>query len=287
MNESIDLETATERTVATEPGPIHYREIGSGPPLVFIHGLLVNGLLWRKVAPLLADGHRCIVPDLPLGGHRTPMKVDADLSPPALANVIGDILDALDLRDVTLVANDTGGALTQILATSRPERIGRLVLTSCDMFDNFLPPVFRPLQWIGSYPSALGMILQSMRSTTIRNSPLGFGWVAKRPIDKRISDLYLHSAIQSARIRHDVAKTLRAIDSRYTVEAARRLTDFNRPTLLAWAREDRVFPADHAVRMAEILPDAAVELIDDSYAFVPEDQPIRLAEAIRAFTDIG
>ena len=278
-----NFERATERTADVGVGTIHYREIGTGDPLVFVHGLLVNGFLWRKVAPLLSKDFRCIVPDLPLGGHRTPMAEDADLSPPGLAKLIGRFMDAIGVDSATLIANDTGGAVTQLLAISQPDRFEKLVLTSCDMFDNFLPPVFRPLQWIGSSPAGLAAVLQPMRVEAIRNSPLGFGYVAKRPIDKRMTDRYLKCALASARIRRDVAKVLRGISPHYTVAAAEQLREFDRPTLLAWAREDRVFPASHAERMASILPDARVELIDDSYAFLPEDQPEELTRVITEF----
>lgn len=283
MTDTAVLEGATERSADTTPGPIHYREVGRGAPLVFIHGLLVNGMLWRKVVPVLADRYRCIVPDLPLGSHRTPMAPEADMSPPGLANTMADFLDALDVRDATLVANDTGGALTQILLTTRPQRVGRVVLTPCDMFENFLPPLFRPLQWIGSNPTALGLILQAMRARAVRNSPLAYGLLVKRPIDGDVSARYLHSALTSPRIRRDTAKILAGIHPRYTLEAARRLADFKKPVLLAWATEDRLFPADHARRMAAILPDARLEAIDDSYSFVPEDQPERLSELIADF----
>ena len=149
---------------ATLPqGTIHYRESGEGEPIVFLHGLLVDGRLWRKVTPLLEDRFRCIVPDLPLGSHTIPMSPDGDLSPPSLAKIVDGFLEALDLESVTLVANDTGGAIGQITAANHPERIGRLVLTNCDAFENFLPPAFRPLQWSARVPGGLTALLQGMR----------------------------------------------------------------------------------------------------------------------------
>jgi pimeloyl-ACP methyl ester carboxylesterase len=266
-----------------DAGPLTYREAGSGEPIVFVHGLLVNGFLWRKIVPRLASRFRCIVPDWPLGSHRTPMTPEADLSPPGLARSIVEFLEALDLHDVTLVANDTGGALTQIAAASGTKRIARMVLTPCDLFDNFLPPLFRPLQWIGGRPAGVFLIAQPMRFEIIRNSPLAFGWLAKRPIEPSVSADYLHSVLESAAVRRDVAKVLKGISPRYTQDAAEKLRDFKGPTLLAWASEDRLFPVDHAHRMANILPNARVELIEDSYSFVPEDQPDRLCTVINDF----
>jgi pimeloyl-ACP methyl ester carboxylesterase len=271
------------RRVELAAGPIHYREWGSGPIIVFVHGLLVNGGLWRKVAPPLAESHRCIVPELPLGSHPEAMKPDADLSPPGLARLIVDFLEALDLDDVTLVANDTGGALSQLVVTSHPQRIGRLVLTPCDAYDNFLPPMFRPLQWAARVPGGLLGFATPLRLAPLRRLPMAFGWLAKRPIDRDASDSYVRPALTDREVRRDVVKVLRGISSRYTLDAAARFSTFTRPVLLAWAREDRFFPLEHARRMAASFPDARLVEIDDSYSFVPEDQPERLATLIAEF----
>ncbi len=123
-------------------GTLHYFERGSGTPIVFVHGLLVNANLWRKVVPRLAPDFRCVALELPLGSHLEPMRADADLEPPALADLIAGAIEAIGLEDVTLVGNDTGGALCQLVVTRRPERIARLVLTSCDYRDAFPPRLF-------------------------------------------------------------------------------------------------------------------------------------------------
>src|SRR3954453_16811432 len=175
------LSRMRETTLQLPQGPVHVRESGEGPPIVFVHGLLADGRLWDDVVAKLSDRHRCIVPDLPLGSHRAALKPDADLSPYGLARVIADVLEALDLDDVTLVANDTGGALSQLVVTRHPERIGRLVLTPCDAFDNFLPPMLRPMQYAGGYvPVALARIRQTMRSDALLRGPLGFGPLVMR-----------------------------------------------------------------------------------------------------------
>src|ERR1700747_844704 len=164
-----------DASVALEQGTIHYRDEGTGRPLVFVHGLLVDGRLWRDVTPPLTGRYRCIVPDWPLGSHRTALNGGGGLPPRGIATLIADFLDALELSDVTIVANDTGGAISQILASERPERLGALVLTNCDCLENFLPPVFRPLQWLASVPGASAAIARAMRSARLRRSPLGFG----------------------------------------------------------------------------------------------------------------
>ncbi|MFL5819287.1 MAG: alpha/beta fold hydrolase [Solirubrobacteraceae bacterium] len=272
-----------QREVRLAEGGIRYREAGSGPPIVFVHGLLVNGLLWRKVIPELAGDFRCVVPDWPLGSHEIPMAADADLSPPGVARLIARFLDALDLDRVTLVGNDTGGALCQLVATRHPERLARLVLTPCDAHENFLPPLFRPLQWAARVPGAIYALTRPMRIHALRRLPVGFGLLAKREIDSAITDAYLAPVLSRRDIRRDVERFLSGISNRYTLEAARRFADFRKPVLLAWAPEDRVFDLRHAERMADAFPDARLERIEDSYTFVPEDQPRRTAELIAGF----
>jgi pimeloyl-ACP methyl ester carboxylesterase len=264
-------------------GTINYRESGEGPPIVFVHGLLVDGRLWRKVTPLLEDRFRCIVPDLPLGSHRIPMSPEADLSPPGLARLIADFLETLELEDVVLVANDTGGAISQITAANHPERIGRLVLTNCDAFENFLPPAFRPLQWAARVPPVLNGVMQGMRFAPMRRLPNAFGWLIKRDFEDAPTRDWVEPFLTDRAIRRDTAKVLRGIDPRYTIEAAEKLRSFDRPTLLAWAVEDRFFKIAFAERLAATIQGATLEKIDDSYTFVSEDQPERLAELIARF----
>jgi pimeloyl-ACP methyl ester carboxylesterase len=265
-------------------GAIRYRDTGAGPPIVFVHGLLVDGTLWRKVVPSLEGRYRCIVPDWPLGSHTIPMKPSADMSPPAIARMFAEFLDKLDLRDVTLVANDTGGALTQILmASGETDRIGRVVLTPCDAFENFLPPLFRPLQWLARVPGAVNPVVQSLRVPALRRLPFAFGWLTKRRVPNEVTAAWLRPAQTDKGIRRDVARLLRGIDSRFTLEAAERLRGFDRPVLIAWAPEDRFFPLAHARKLAELLPDARVEEVPDSYTFVSEDQPELVARLVGEF----
>jgi pimeloyl-ACP methyl ester carboxylesterase len=269
-------------------GRIRYRDTGEGPPIVFVHGLLVDGRLWRKVTPALESEFRCITPDLPLGAHTIPMKADADVSPPGLARTVMEFIEKLDLRDVTLVGNDTGGALVQIAITSEPnDRIARVVLTPCDAFENFLPPMFKGLQLLARFQPALTAFVQPLRLRPLRRLPLAFGWLAKRPIDAEVENDWIRAFFTRKETRRDVARILRAIDAKYTQQAADRLREYKRPVLIAWATDDKVFPLEHAHQLAKRLPDARVEEIADSYSFVPEDQPDRLAELIREFASAG
>jgi pimeloyl-ACP methyl ester carboxylesterase len=266
-------------------GPLEHQDSGgAGRPVVLLHGLSLHAGFWRKVVPLLAPELRCVAPTLPLGGHGRPMPADADLSPPALAGLVADLLEQLDLRDVVLVGNDTGGALAQILATTRPERIGALVLTPCDAFERFFPWQFKPLQVLGRVPGAPAVAAQALRIPALRRSPLGFGLLTKHGIPDDVSASYVAPLRRDAGVRRDLAKVLRGVSKRYTVEAAERLRGFERPALIAWAAEDKVFPVKDARRLAATLPDARLEIIHDTLTYIPEDQPEPLARLIRDFS---
>jgi pimeloyl-ACP methyl ester carboxylesterase len=273
------------REVDLPQGTVRYFERGSGPPIVFVHGLLVNANLWRDVVAALGDDFRCIVPDLPLGSHEVPLRADADLSPTGFADLIGDFLDALELENVTLVGNDTGGGLSQIAVTRRPERIGRLVLTSCDAFENFPPKAFRlAAKLFARVPGFAVAIMTPARPNFMRSTPLVLGFLIKsRPIHREASDSYLLPTLTNRGVRRDARKAAGGLDPRYTLEAAERLKQFERPALIAWSREDKFFPPAHAERLAETIPQARLEWIEDSYTFASEDQPERLAALIAGF----
>ena len=181
---------------------------------MFVHGAAVNGDLWRRVAPELAGGHRAIVPDLPLGGHAIPLREGADLSLFGAADLLASFLDALGLSDVTLVANDTGGAIAQALVGRRPERVGRLVLTSCDAFENYPPKAVAYLKPVSRVPPALWLLAQSMRLKPLQRLPIAYGWATHRPIEPRIMESYLGDLRTNAGVRRDFAALLRGADRR-------------------------------------------------------------------------
>ena len=264
-------------------GLIRYRDTGAGRPLVFVHGLLANSRLWRKVIALLEPRFRCVAPDLPLGSHRLPMNSDADLTPPGLARLIADFIAALGLDNATVVANDTGGALCQLLITTHPEHVSRLVLTPCDAYDNFPPPAFRGLVAAAKVPGAIAMLMQALRVPTLRNLPLAYGWLAKYPVDAAIMRDYVEPARIDRKIRRDLRKVLGSMSSRYTLKAAEEFGGFHGRVLIAWAPEDRFFPIEHAHKLAAAFRDARLETIPDSYTFVAEDQPAALARLIEEF----
>jgi len=212
------------------------------------------------------------------------MKPDADLTPPGVARILADFMAELDLEEVTLVGNDTGGAISQLVATEHPERLGRLVLTPCDAYENFLPPFFRPLQYAAKVPGLLTAVMQSTRIGAVQRSPLGFGLlISKDAMDPEVIDSWVRPYLTNPGVRRDTIKFLRSISNRYTLEAAERLRDFDRPTLIAWAPEDRFFKFRYAERLAAAIPNARLVRIENSRTFVSEDQPERLAEEIASF----
>ncbi len=255
---------------------------GEGPPIVFVHGALVNANLWRKVVPRL-QGYTRVTLDLPLGSHLEPMAKDADLRPPALVDLIADSLEELRLSDVTLVGNDTGGGLSQILAVTRPERIGALALTSCDAFDNFPPRFFRIVLAPARIPGAIPLAFGALRLPALRRLPIAYGWLTNGPIDREAEDSYVLPVLTRGPIRRDVRKLLGGLDPAYTLDAAAKLAAWDRPALIAWSQKDRFFPPAHGERLARVIPGARSAPIEGARTFSPEDQPERLAEVIGEF----
>ena len=278
-----DPSLGAPRDLDLRQGRLRCYEAGSGPPIVFVHGLLVNANLWRKVVAELSPDFHCVALDLPLGSHTLPMPDSTELSPPAVADMIADAIEAHGLEDVTLVGTDTGGALCQMVVTSRPERIGRLALTSCDYRDHFPPPLFSYFGPAARIPGAFQFLLAPMRFRAPRRLPIAFGWLTNEPIDREAEDSYLFPVMYDAAAREDVRKFLRGADTSQTNAAADKLGRFTRPALIAWSGADKVFPKDDGERLAADLPQARLELVEGARTFSAEDNPERLAEMIAGF----
>lgn len=270
--------------VALSAGSIGYTDTGTkGPVLVFIHGVMMNGSVWRHVVEGLSAQYRCIVPDLPLGGHRIPMNPDADLSLRGIALLLGEFLDRLDLSDVTLIQNDWGGAQV-LLAEGPTQRIGRLVLSACEAFDNYPPPPARIITRLARVPGVLAVMANLLRLYPVQRAPRTWGWMSKRPVPRSITAGWFHPAATDRRIRRDLAKYATSVPDRATLlDWAQRGGQFPRPVLIVWATEDRMYPRDHGRRLAALFPDAALVEIDDSYTLLMEDQPAQLTETISRF----
>lgn len=269
--------------VELSAGIIEYEDSGGdGPVVVLAGGLVIGGSLWRHVVAELRDGYRCVTPTLPMGAQRQPMRPDADLSPHSVALLLGEFIERLDLRDVTLVEIDTGRA--QTLVGERPDRVARLVLVSCEAFDNYPPGLpGRFVAFAARLPGGVYALAQPMRLRALRRLPLAFGWMAKRPIPDAVTDAWLRPLLTRRAIRRDLERYVRAMDTREMLAAAERLPAFDRPALVVWATEDRVMPPAHGRRLADLLPQGRLVEIADSYTLIPEDQPAALARAIREF----
>jgi pimeloyl-ACP methyl ester carboxylesterase len=276
-------------TIELPQGRLSYRVAGledsSAPVVVFVHGLLVNGELWTTTADALAkQGIRSYAPDLPLGSHTLALSDDADLSPRGVARLILDFLAALDLDDVTLVGNDTGGALCQFVIDTDASRIGRLVLTNCDAFDKFPPPPFGSLVVLGRRPGRLRALMKVTRSTAIRHSVLGYGGLVAKPLDAELTERWASPSRTDRAIARDTARFLKAVDKHDLLDVSTRLGQFAKPVLLVWGEADRFFKVTLAERLCETFADARLVRIEGGRTFVPIDYPERVADEISAFT---
>ena len=277
--------TAMTREIELSAGTLEYEDTGGdGEAVVMLHGLMMDASLWDEVIADLAHDYRCIAPTLPLGAHRRAMGDGADLSLRGIARLVEEFLDRLELSDVTLVGTDTGGAIVQLLMGDGAARVGRVVLASCDAFDNFPPGLTgRALVMSGKLPPAMfGLFMQQMRLRLLRRLPIAFGWLTKR--GDGATKRWIKPVLSQADVRRDTVRVLRAIASEpdLLLEAADGLPRFDRPALVVWASEDRVMPPEHGRRLAELLPQGRLVEIPDSYTLIPLDQPARLADAMRA-----
>jgi pimeloyl-ACP methyl ester carboxylesterase len=279
---SISAELGEARTVDLPQGTIAYRERGDGPPIVFVHGLFVNGDHWRKVVPLLAGSYRCIAPDWPLGAHTHPLNDGVPSGAAGIAKLVADFIAALDLRDVTVVGNDTGDAVVQVLVTEHADRIGRVVLTPGDAFTNFLPWSIKPARALGFAPPLLALMARGFRTKPVQWMLLVA--IARNFPPKEVLDGYSRPGAENARVRRDLQRFLAQATPRDTLRAARKLRELKMPALVVWQKAPSpIFPKAHGRRLAKIIPDARHEEIARTLAFIPEDQPDRLAQLIREF----
>jgi pimeloyl-ACP methyl ester carboxylesterase len=262
-------------------GRIRYREAGEGKPVVFVHGFLVDGRLWDGVVDQLSDRCRCIAPDWPIAAHQVAMNADADLSPPGIAALIASFLDALELEDVTIVGNDSGGAMSQVLVTRHPERIGRLVLTNCDTHDNFPPGIFKAMPPLAKLPGGMAVLSAPFRIGALART--AFKPFARTPIPADLVASWMRPSLSDPGVKHDATKVTAGMNKRYTLEAAERLSESELPLLLTWAPGDKFFPISYAERLEKETPNARLVRIPEASTFVALDQPTRLADEIATF----
>jgi pimeloyl-ACP methyl ester carboxylesterase len=270
-------------TATLSAGTIHYEKSdpATGRPVVFIHGYAMASSLWGPLSERLTEsGFACYAPTWPLGAHTEPMRAGCELTMEGVAAMVAEFLDALGLHDVILVGNDTGGAIAQIVATTTPERLGALVLTSCDAFDHFPPPVLKPFINAARLGPTFRAITAPLRFRLVRRR--AYGALAHADLEP-LSAEWVKPVLTDARVREDLRRFTASLDGETMVEAAARLPRFSKPALIAWSADDEFFPLDDGRRLAATLPDSRLELIEHARTFSMIDQPDILADLIADF----
>ena len=269
-------------TIEINAGTIHFEEFGpqDGRPVVFVHGYMMGGNLWRPISARLAEhGLRAIVPTWPMGAHPEPLRAGADRTIRGVADIVADTLAALDLRDVVLVGNDTGGVVTQLVAVHHPERIGALVLTSCDAFEHFPPPILKPLILAARSKALVRVLTQAMRIPAVRRK--AYAGLAHSDIEALTRD-WVRPARSNPAIAEDLRHLTLSLRTEVTTAVAARLPEFGKPTLIAWSADDVFFPSGDGERLARLIPQARLEVIAGARTYSMLDQPDRLADLVSA-----
>lgn len=269
------------KEVKLPAGTIRYREAGAGKPVVFVHGFLVDGRLWDGVVDSLSDRCRCLAPDWPMGAHQVALNPDADLTPPGVARLIADFLEKLDLEDVTIVGNDSGGAISQVLVANHPERIARLALTNCDTHENFPPGVFKAMPALAKLPGGMQAMAAPFRVPAMARR--AFAPFARTKIPDDLIASWMYPSAHDSGVMHDTKKLTAGMNKRHTLAAAKKLQSTTIPLRLLWAPGDKFFPIKYAERLASEVPNSQLIEIPDAKTFVPLDQPQRVADELAVF----
>src|SRR5258705_7133295 len=244
-------------SVQTASGRISYTEQGTGPVALFVHGVLLNGHLWRHQLAELSDIRRAIAVDLLAHGD-TDIAPDQDVSVTANANMLEEFLDALKIDRVDLVGNDSGGGIAQIFAASYPDRVRTVTLTNCDAHDNWPPEAFKPFVEMAIAGGLRDTINAMLADKAIYRSPQALGPAYERPenvTDEEI-EIYLRPHVRTEQRTRDLQRFVAAFDNKHTVSIEPRLRQLKAPTLIVWGTDDVYFPVKWAYWLAETIPGA-------------------------------
>jgi pimeloyl-ACP methyl ester carboxylesterase len=267
-------------------GRLEYHATGpaasSRPPVVFVHGILVDARLWQPVAErLAAEGIRSYAPTLPLGAHQRPMNADADLSPQGMATLIRDFISALGLRDVTIVGNDTGGAICQVMLGGDTSRVRAAVLTNGDALGTFPPRALAPLFRALRHPRLVAGLARALRWERVRHGRLAFGPLSSGPLDPDLTGSWMQPLASKA-IRRDLATFARGVNRRVLLDAARRFGQFTGPVRILWGEDDPFFRTRLGQQLSEAFPHATLTTVPGGRTFLPLDHPDAVAREITA-----
>lgn len=275
---AISSELGAAREVLTSQGPVRYRERGDGMPILLFHEWSTNADTWRKIVPELSERYRLIAPDWPYGTHDAPMLPDADLSSPGLGRIAVELLDELEIGSAVFAGSGGGSTVATITAGWHPDRAAGLLLGTGDALEHFPAPKLVPYARLGSLAPAAWAFAHARR----------LGWaqrryyarVSKHGVPREIMASYCLPLARNPLARRDLRRALRGIRSEYSVEAVERLRRYPGPAIVAWAPEDRIFPFSDGERLAEAIPNARLEPVDDCYSYLAEDRPDRAVELI-------
>jgi pimeloyl-ACP methyl ester carboxylesterase len=261
-------------------GTIHYEATGpeNGRPVVFVHGFMMGGELWRHVSQRLAGlGLRCIAPTWPLGAQPQALRPGSDRTITGVARIVADFLAALDLDDVVLVGNDSGGLVAQLVAVHHPQRVGALVLTSCDAFEHFPPPILKPVILAAKSKAVFRTAIQALRAPIARKR--AFDGLAHSNIDD-LTEIWVRPALIDAAVTEDLRQFSLSLRTEVATGVAARLPEFDKPTLIAWSADDVFFAQEDGQRLAATIPNARLEIIEGARTFSMLDRPDRLADLL-------
>jgi pimeloyl-ACP methyl ester carboxylesterase len=272
------------RTIEVPAGVIDYDEAGSGPPVVLLHGLLMDHTLWDRVLPLLPEGFRYIRPVLPLGAHRRAMTPGVDLTLPGQVQLVADLLDALDLENVTLVHADWGGALF-LTARGLDHRLARQVILPCEAFGNFPPGL--PGQMVAlaaRLPAGIQLAARLLRVGWLRRLPLLYGQMARRPVPAELIRRWTEPVLADPGIRRDLLAYCRGpFDKAELIADTEALRRFHGDVLVLWSPDNKVMPPAHGRRLAGLIPRARYAEIPGAYVLSMLDEPRAVAREIGTF----
>ncbi len=264
-------------------GPIHYEEVGEGPPIVLLHGLAMDARLWDGVTPALRDEFRCVMPTLPLGAHTEPMREEADLSLRGMGRIVAELLERLELEDVTLCFSDWSGGQTMV-ADGLTDRVAALAFVSCETEGNYPPGLAgRAASLSAKLPGGLSVMRRTLLSPRLRRLPPIYGQMSKRGVPEETMRRWL-DPLGRPEIRRDLRRYVGDVrrGKRDMAAATASLASFERPVLVVWDREGAMMPNEHGRRLAGCFPDGRLVELDDCYTLIPIDRPEALAQELRA-----